>query len=725
MKKIMLKQWFLRVTKFKEALLNDLNYLGEDDLWPDRVLAMQRNWIGKSKGALIRFPVSSTTNDSIEETNVPIFTTRPDTLVGAQYLALSLVHPVVISLASRDQELQQFLEKSSALPPESKAGYQLPDLYVENPLSVLGNAPECVRKLLPVYVAPYVLQDYGEGAVMGVPGHDVRDNEFWKQHGGGTPIRVVIEPEPSPESVHLTKAGSVFTKPGILSKKYGYLSGMRSDEAAEKIVLDLIPYSLAEWSSNWRLRDWLISRQRYWGTPIPIVHCIKCGAVPVPVDELPVELPELDGSWFLKKGGNPLEIAEDWVKTVCPRCTGPARRETDTMDTFVDSSWYFMRFVDPHNTEEPFSPKAADAALPVDIYVGGIEHAILHLLYARFISKFLATTSLWPSGGSGNRGEPFKRLITQGMVHGKTYSDPKTGRFLKPNELDLSNPSIPKTIATGEDVTISYEKMSKSKHNGIDPTNFIDTYGADVTRAHMLFQAPVGQVLEWEEGRIIGIQRWFSKIWQIVVRVSQQHRDRIPLQKSPTSTDLPPVSTLTDVEMQLWLAVENTISSVTHSLSTTFALNTVISDLIKLTNALASTTVINPAILYHSTSALLRMLAPVAPAFTEECWEFLHASSACDSILAQSFPIPTAKVRAKSFSQPCAVQENGKLRFAVTIPNTPQEIQESKDPVELQSWVIAEIANTKEGKRWLASREGKQWKRVIVVKGGRTVNFVG
>ena len=721
----MLKQWFLRVTEFQEALLNDLDYLGEADLWPNRVLAMQRNWVGKSKGATIRFPVSSTTRISVEETNISIFTTRPDTLIGTQYLALSRVHPIVISLATRDHALQHFLENSSTLPPESKAGYRLPEFYVKNPLSVLGNAPECVRELLPVYVAPYVLEDYGEGAVMGVPGHDARDNDFWKQHGGGIQVRVVIEPDPSPESVHPMKPETVFTKPGTLTRACGSFGGMRSDEAAEEIVSSLTTDGLAEWSFNWRLRDWLISRQRYWGTPIPIVHCIKCGAVPVPVTQLPVELPELDGSWFLKKGGNPLETAEDWVNTVCPRCTRPARRETDTMDTFVDSSWYFMRFVDPHNREEPFSSSAADVALPVDIYVGGIEHAILHLLYARFISKFLATTSLWPSGSAVNRGEPFKRLITQGMVHGKTYNNPITGRFLKPNEIDLTNPSTPKILATGEVATISWEKMSKSKHNGVDPTTVIETYGADVTRAHMLFQAPVSQVLEWEEERIVGIQRWFSKIWRIVVRVSQQHSDRISSQRSPISTDLPPVSTLTDVEMQLWLAVEDTISSVTHSLSTTFALNTVISDLIKLTNSLASAPVTNPTILYHSTSALLRMLAPIAPAFTEECWELLHAPSACDSILVQSFPIITATIGARTSSQPCAVQENGKLRFAVTIPNTPQEILESEDEAELQSWVIAEISNTEEGKRWLSSRGVKHWKRVIVVKGGRTVNFVG
>jgi leucyl-tRNA synthetase len=550
--KVSLKQWFFKVTAFKEALLKDLDSLGETDRWPDRVLAMQRNWLGKSEGAIIRFPLQAKREDAISKDPIQVFTTRPDTLVGVQYLALSLAHPLVVSLAKRSPKLQEFLDKASSFPEGSKAGYLLPDVYVKNPLSTLSDAPICTKELLPVYVAPYVLEGYGEGAVMGVPGHDTRDHEFWTQHRPDCPVREVVRPMEAPQiSKTNQKQHEILTKPGVLTSRCGSMEGMTSQEAATKIVSDLeAAGKLAEASSNWKLRDWLISRQRYWGTPIPIVHCRQCGAVPVPVSDLPVELPALPGSYFHKKAGNPLESADDWVNTPCPRCAGPARRDTDTMDTFVDSSWYFMRYIDPHNLDQPFSPAKADATLPVDIYIGGIEHAILHLLYARFMSKFLASIALWPSGGgAANHAEPFHRLITQGMVHGKTYSDPRTGRFLHPDEVDLRDPKAPTVTATGARPTISWEKMSKSKHNGVDPSTCIATYGADVTRAHMLFQAPVGQVLEWDDARIVGIQRWFGKLHTFITRrlaaLTRPRQNPTPRSTPPASRPSPPSPTPT------------------------------------------------------------------------------------------------------------------------------------------------------------------------------------
>jgi leucyl-tRNA synthetase len=580
-----------------------------------------------------------------------------------------------------------------------------------------------------VFVAPYVLQEYGEGAVMGVPGHDIRDNEFWKLHRPSEPIRIVISPanvhgETTQENRFTALENNVFTDVGVLGPLCGPLQGLSSKEATRKIVSDLASScGLAEPASNWRIRDWLISRQRYWGTPIPIVHCQHCGAVPVPTEELPVELPKLDGSWFRQRSGNPLESAEDWLKTHCPKCSGPARRDTDTMDTFVDSSWYYMRFVDPHNMLQPFSTEKANSTLPVDIYIGGVEHAILHLLYARFISKFLATTPLWPSGGGiGNRAEPFKRLVTQGMVHGKTYSDPHTGRFLKPNEIDLSNPSKPKMVSTGETPNISWEKMSKSKHNGVDPSQPIKAYGADITRAHMLFQAPIGQVLEWEEDRIVGIQRWFGKLWRIVLQMSSEPSDS---SSDPHRAVTQSWDTMTEQEKQLWHLTQKTILSVTHSLSTSLALNTVISDLIKLTNALASPSIKNHNLLFHTTSILLRMLAPVGPAFAEECWERLHIHSKTQSIFDQPFPTPSSLGIQMKTTHQCAVQENGKLRLLVDISIASQELLQANDPVQLQAWAVTQIQSTVEGNRWLLSKAGKDWKRVVVVKGGKTVNFVG
>ena len=718
----MLKQWFLRVTKYKEALLADLDRHGQSDRWPERVLAMQRNWLGRSEGVVLTFSLFSTSSERCIHRSVKVFTTRSDTLVGVQYIALSVSHPLVESVVEKDPYLREFVVQAQRLPLDTKAGYLLPGIVAHNPLSFIDDMPDCVSAPLPVYVAPYVLQKYGEGAVMGVPGHDSRDHEFWKLHKHAVPIREVIKPAHviDPQlAEHDSEQHELYTKPGILNLKCGKLAGMTSSEASDYVIRALSTLgNLAQRAENWRIRDWLVSRQRYWGTPIPIIHCDRCGAVPVPLEELPVVLPKLDGEWFLRRGGNPLESAEDWVKTKCPACSSPARRDTDTMDTFVDSSWYFMRFVDPHNAIEAFSPDKADAMLPVDIYLGGIEHAILHLLYARFMSKFLASIQLWPSGGGeDNKAEPFRRLITQGMVHGKTYSDPSTGRFLRPQELDLELPSRPKVVATGETPTISWEKMSKSKYNGVDPSKCMDIYGADAVRAHILFQAPVSQVLEWDEERLVGIQRWFGRIWRVL--------DTLPAHTLDHQSRTPPLEKSTEADTELHRAVQHTISSVTTSLSTTFTLNTVVSDLIKLTNLIISTSITNKATLYYAISSLLRMLAPIAPAFCEECWERLHHPTAGSSIFMQPFPTATDTPSPGKASQQCAVQENGKLRFAVTIPTAPEVLLDNKDQTSWVAWVTAEIEKTPEGAKWLESRRGREWKRVVVVKGGKTVNYVG
>ena len=742
MEKVNLKQWFLRITAFKEDLLMDLDRLGEGKKWPERVLAMQRNWLGKSEGACITFQLQGIPGSNDCHHPVEVFTTRADTLFGVQYIALSLSHPIVIPLAQKHPELLSFLDVAATLPKDTKTGFLLPNIHAINPLSLLRNVPEHVQKLLPVYVAPYVLQDYGKGAVMGVPGHDVRDHAFWKQNRGDKRIVQAILPTQatelrSREESELGVGDDPYTTLGYLSSCCGDLAGLSSSEASRKILEDLRTIgSHAETTETWKLRDWLISRQRYWGTPIPVVHCSSCGAVPVPIEQLPVKLPELRESWFRGKVGNPLESASNWVNTECPTCGGAAKRDTDTMDTFVDSSWYFMRFPDAHNEQRPFSPDVANAMLPVDIYVGGVEHAILHLLYARFISKFLATTPLWPSaGGVNNNGEPFKNVITQGMVHGKTFSDPVTGRFLKPGELDRTDPESPKIKQTGQIPTISWEKMSKSKYNGIDPQSCYKRYGADVTRAHMLFQAPIGDVLQWEEERIVGIQRWFGRLWRLVEEISFIIPRATDTNDKETIPPLSSTSSLSEAETQLWTSVQTTIISVTISCSKTYALNTVISDLIKLTNTLSSTPFSNPSLSYHSLNALLRMLAPIAPAFASECWERLHTSSApslpdtiSTNIFSQPFPTPDQNTLADStvlLFQTCAVQENGRLRFSVAIPKAPEELLDKGKEDALKEWVLAQVEKTEEGGRWLSGRKERVWKRVVVVRGGRTVNFVG
>ena len=725
-----LKQWFLRITNFKETLYEDLNILSKNNRWPERVLSMQRNWLGKSRGAKIKFWVerrylskknrSEKNKPKVEENIVEIFTTRPDTLHGVQYIALSISHPVVLKLATNDPDLQKFLKDAPSLPVDTKAGYLLPNVFARNPLSVLEDSPKYSKWPLPVYVAPYVLENYGEGAVMGVPGHDARDFAFWTKHNDDEPIREVIAPIGGkdltiPSNTILTGA---YEKPGILTSLCGNMAGLKSSDATRKILADLADAGdLAQTAETWKLRDWLISRQRYWGTPIPIIHCQDCGAVPVPYEELPVRLPELQGDWFRGKGDNPLETAEDWVNTVCPECGSKAKRDTDTMDTFMDSSWYFMRFADPHNASIPFSHEAAKENLPVDIYIGGVEHAILHLLYARFIAKFLATTPLWPSDGRhGNEGEPFRKVINQGMVHGKTYSDPITGRFLKPEEVDISNRSSPRMVSNGQKPNISWEKMSKSKYNGVDPMDCISKYGADTTRAHILFQAPVSDVLEWEEDRIIGIQRWFHKIWRLMPSSSEGY--------NPMSLDSfnEPKSA---AEMQLWVQVQRTICSVTLSLTDTFSLNTVISDLIKLTNSISSASDIGPVVRYQATSALIRLIAPVAPAFAEMCWEHMDQilENPSSSVFDNPFPVPDGSLaKFKESTQICAVQENGKLRFTIQISRPPAELSQRVNEAALREWVFAQMKDTDQGKKWLA--KGTEWKRVYVFKAGRTVNFV-
>lgn len=741
--KLNLKQWFFRITAFKEALLKDLDTLSGG--WPERVLSMQRNWLGKSQGAKVRFPVR------VDETDVhvDVFTTRPDTLYGVEYVALSLDHPIVLQSAEKDSSLRKFLSEASSLPADSKAGFRLKDSRAIHPLLKIDKETEHLKHELPVFVAPYVLSDYGEGAVMGVPGHDARDMAFFKENVNTKTITLVIEPSVKENAADAKQKATfaqdvkAFTQEGILSSRCGKYQGLHSKEAAKRIVADLQKEGQASFVESWRLRDWLISRQRYWGAPIPIIHCEECGAVPVPEEDLPVKLPKIDGDWLKGKKGNPLESSEEWLHTECPSCRGPAKRDTDTMDTFVDSSWYYLRFLDAANKDAPFS---SSVARPVDIYLGGVEHAILHLLYARFIYKFLAQSNLFPaSAPEGVVHEPFKTLLSQGMVHGKTLSEPSTGRFLLPDEVDLSNPEKPLIKGTQITPNVSYEKMSKSKHNGVDPTACASSYGADATRAHVLFSAPVSEVLEWDETKIVGIERWFGRLWKLVLD-SEQALSSLSFSLPATNMEassghavaLPSLQELSDSDADAVLATHKTIASVTTCIeSNPYSLNTVISDLTKLTNALSSAPPTSPIPLYLSISSLLRLLAPIAPALASESWEVLHKSLLPQAeqdtpVISSPWPTPlltTEQAEALSTrgGQAVAVQVNGKLRCAVTIPRwQPSNDASGKSASEEeQSWIIDRVLETPEGNQWL--REKNDWekrRRVIVVKGGKLVNVV-
>lgn len=732
-----LKQWFFRISEFSEDLLKGLDTLAKDGAWPEHVISQQRNWLGKSTGALIKFPLMADRHDV--GAAIEVFTTRPDTLFGVQYIALASNHPVVAQLAKRDPELQAFLDTLPGLPPDSKVGYLLPHIRGVNPLAYHEDTPSATKESLPIYVASYVLGDYGEGAVMGVPGHDARDHAFWRQHNVQQPVRFVLAASEDESTTAMNN--EPFVQHGYMTEHSGIFKGKHSKEAGDMMVRMLEAAKLATPITKWRLRDWLISRQRYWGAPIPIIHCDSCGAVPVPDEQLPVLLPKVDNHWAQGKAGNALESSPEFVETECPKCSGPARRDTDTMDTFVDSSWYYARYADPHNPDQLFSAEAAKS-LPVDIYIGGVEHAILHLLYARFIYKFLATTPLMPqySETDAPSAEPFKRLITQGMVHGKTYIDPATGRFLKPDEVDLSEPLEPRVVATGAPATVAFEKMSKSKHNGVDPTEFTSKYGVDPTRAHMLFQAPVADVLNWDESKISGVTRWLQKLHDLVAALAKSPEASLPAkdyfatqaalragapkqqqQQQQTAADKEK-SAKWDAETALWRETQHKIESITRSYDKIYALNVVVSDLMTLTNELAQHKQADAGIRRQTADAIVRLMAPITPAFAEECWSLLHPS--LGSVFASAgFPVPDGSLpllRAESMQ--CAVQINGKLRGTVTMARPPGDLQGDA----LRDWIVDAILATEDGRSRFG--EGKYnvrlARRTIPVEGGKVVNFV-
>lgn len=764
---IQLKQWFLKITEYAEALYNDLAILSQSNHWPERVIAMQKNWLGPSMGTLITFEIE-TDDPTVVNPNhrhIEVFTTRADTLFGVRYLALSLNHPVVLATADKDPQLRAFIDSASSLSQDSKTGYLLKGIRSYNPARYLRDLPafpgqqhrKYLYQPLRVFAAPYVVDTYGTGAVMGVPAHDIRDHAFWRQNVGNELIPSVIaqyeaaDTVPPIAKVRFLAPGNndkPFVEKGILNALCGPYAGMKSDEAIQGLPSRI---TSAKSTVSWRLRDWLISRQRYWGAPIPIIHCNSCGAVPVPVEDLPVELPSLEPGQFYGRSGNALEHMSDWVNVECPKCHSPAKRETDTMDTFMDSSWYFFRFIDPNNPNQLVSKERGNRFMPVDYYVGGVEHAILHLLYARFITKFLADSELWDAHGPA---EPFKKLITQGMVHGKTYSDPSTGRFLSPEEVDFSEPQTPKIRATGIRPHVSFEKMSKSKYNGVDPAGCISKYGADATRAHILFQAPESEVLEWDEERIVGITRWLAKTWRVAHTANRICPPGKLREKWTRKTE----EDYDRLEKELLLATKDAIESVTAKLSAAEGFNTVVSDLIKLTNSLEDAPVaapydrssleeanrVHPSIFFFCTEALLRMMAPLTPAFAEEVWEMLHQdgkrhftdiesvyTTGKSSIMDSDWPDPKAIADASvgSRSQVVIVQVNGRRKFESAIPTPQPGFLVKGREKELQQYVLDQVfKRTSEGTKFLADPQNAgimdNSKTIIVAAQGKIINFV-
>ncbi|KAI2466520.1 leucyl-tRNA synthetase [Annulohypoxylon bovei var. microspora] len=709
-----LKQWFFHITKFKESLLEDLEKLGADEAWPERVLTMQKNWLGRTEGAYYEFAYIE--DDAAEKNWLKIYTTRPETIYAAQFIALSPYSPIVQRLALDDSKLREFVERVKDLPPDTTEGYRIPRSKAINPLAFSSQTQEDID-YLPVFVAPYVRGDYETGAIMGVPAHDARDFAFWQRHCPEEPLKYAVSPEPDGSTSNL-KNGPYF-EPGYLTSITGRYATMASRDGAREIINQIKNASnRAQSTTKWRIRDWLISRQRYWGTPIPIIHCPKCGPQPVPDDQLPVTLPKVDAHWEDGRAGNPLETATDWVNTSCPKCHRPAKRDTDTMDTFVDSSWYYMRFPDPNNSEELISKPLAESYLPVDVYIGGVEHAILHLLYARFIYKAVADLLELPVGPLR---EPFKRLITQGMVHGKTYSDPDSGRFLKSDEVDLSNLSEPKVTASGKTATVSFEKMSKSKHNGVDPTTFIDKYGSDATRAHILFQAPVGEVLNWDEDKIMGVIRWLRRVFDFVQTIPKLG-DAPSAEFSGETYFRENIEKENVEEKEVWRATQNTIISVTNAMEKVYSLNTTVSSLMELTNVLVKNQGASDAIRREAALLLIRMMAPVTPAFAEECWSVL--SPGRGSVFASSWPAPDGSLQLLGPSRvSCVVQVNGKVRCVVQIPTRPPGMADRGE--EFLAWVRGEIFRSEDARiRLVGDNDITRAEKVYAVRGGAVVNYV-
>jgi leucyl-tRNA synthetase len=674
-----LRQWFLRITEYAQTLLDDLDGLNG---WPERVRTMQANWIGRSVGAEVVFPCQDPQDGSIT-----VFTTRPDTLFGATYVVLAPDHPMVdrLTAAERRQEVARFVAEVSRESEQERTAEHRPKrglplgAEVRHPLS---DVP------LPVWIADYVLRDYGTGAVMGVPAHDERDAAFAAAHG--LPAPVVVRPREGGDP----PAGDVFTGSGVLCRS-GPFDGLASREAGEAIVAALAERELGRGRITFRLRDWLISRQRFWGCPIPVVHCPDCGVVPVPFEDLPVTLPEdvpLEG-----RGGSPLARLQDWVATPCPRCSGPARRETDTMDTFMCSSWYFLRFCDPHNGRLPFARSAVDRWMPVDQYVGGIEHAILHLLYARFFTKVLRDRGLLGFD------EPFLRLLTQGMVQGATYRNPRSGQYIPAAQ--LRDPADPVDPVSGEPLEVLFEKMSKSKGNGVDPGGVIDRFGADTARMFILFKAPPEKDLEWDDADVEGQHRFLLRLWRLV---DQAKARGLRLDESGVRPDVPGDSA---AAAELRRAVHGAIVAISEDLSDQLQFNTAIAELMKLSNALTPAVEGRTGIPPHDPAireglqALLVMLAPFAPHLAEELWSRLGGAG---SVHRQRWPEadPAALVREVL---ELVIQVKGKVRGSIEVPA-------EADRAELERLALASDV----ARRWLGEAPPR---RVIVVP-GRLVNLV-
>lgn len=663
-----LEQWFFKITDYADELLEGHKEL--KDGWPEKVLTMQKNWIGKSYGTEIVFTVAETGKE------LPMFTTRIDTIYGVSYCVVAPEHPIVEEIIKVNPEIKSSIEamKNTDLIERSAEGREKNGVFtgwhVINPVT---------KEKVQLWVADYVLMNYGTGAVMAVPCHDERDFAFAKKYN--LPLNVVINPvnKETKEVIELKaeEMTEAFTEVGVMTNS-GEFNGMSSKEALTKIAEYVEANNYGKRTVKYRLKDWGVSRQRYWGTPIPALYCEKCGTVMEKDENLPVKLPE-DVSF--NGVGNPLETSESFKHAVCPICGGPARRDTDTMDTFVDSSWYFLRYCDPKNDKLPFDKEIVDSWMGVDQYIGGIEHAVMHLLYARFFQKILRDLGLVSAN------EPFKRLLTQGMVLGPSYYSAAENKFLFPSEVDVKGEKA-FSKATGEELAIKVEKMSKSKNNGVDPEEMITKYGADTTRLFIMFAAPPEKELEWNENGLAGAYRFLTKIWRLVM----EHKENLEFGE----IDLTKVSR---DDKALLIKLNQTIKKVTESIEDDYHFNTSIAATMELINETqdykvnilegGKTTSESKKIFAEVIKNILVMLSPFTPHFCDELWEEMGNTG---YLFNEKWPSYDEKLTVSS-EVVMAVQVNGKVRGTVEV-----ERGTDKDTVEKLALNLENVKKHMEGK---------------------------
>jgi leucyl-tRNA synthetase len=632
-----LEQWFFRITAYAEELLAGCDRLAGG--WPERVLTMQRNWIGKSAGAEVRFRLLDSRPQDAE--TITVFTTRPDTLFGATFMSLAVEHSLVVALAQRagrGPEVSAFVDKVKQQTREERAAGKegvFTGAYCENPFT---------GARMPVYAANFVLMEYGTGAVMAVPAHDQRDFEFARVYD--LPVVVVIEPHG--EALDAATMTEAYEGPGRMVRS-GRFDGLSSEDGKRAIASELEARGLGGPTVEYRLRDWCISRQRYWGAPIPILYCDRCGVVPVPAKDLPVVLP-LDVP-FTGEGGSPLAKSEAFMRSSCPRCGGTARRETDTMDTFVESSWYFARFVCPDEDTRVLDPERVNRWLPVDQYVGGIEHAVLHLIYARFYMRVLRDL------GYVSADEPFARLLTQGMVCKETLRCEEHG-WLLPDEAEGGLcAACRRPVEVGR-----MEKMSKSKKNVVDPDDLIRRYGADTVRLFCLFAAPVERDLEWSDQGVEGASRFLHRLWRIV------HASRAHIGEP---TPPPALDSLAGQALALHRQTHRAIRKAGEDIGERFHFNTAVAATMELVNAVSkflegggTEKAGGGAVLCHALRSVVLLLAPVVPHVAAELWEALGYTTALEC---ERWPEADPRALVEEIVT-VVVQVNGKLRARLSLP---------------------------------------------------------